>query len=148
MEEDSQHTEIEPTGQETRKLGQNPRLPLEQRGVQITVAVLGICAVAAILWMGRTTFRSDIIPNHSRSPGVTLLQIDINQADVREFALLPGVGPVLASRIVADRRQNGSFHSLEDLSRIHGIGQKTIDQIVIYCLPVDGPEVQVALAEE
>lgn len=38
------------------------------------------------------------------------------------MALLSGVGPVLASRIVADRSSKGAFESVDDLQRVRGIG--------------------------
>ena len=37
---------------------------------------------------------------------------------------LPRIGPALAARIVADRRINGEFGSLEALQRVRGIGPK------------------------
>ncbi len=109
--------------------------------------MLGLVAVAAILWSGRNTFWADTATPRREIPA-QLLQIDINRAEAREFALLPGVGPVLAKRIVADRRQNGLYVSVEDLTRVHGIGQKTIQRISAYCLPVDRPDAQIALAGE
>lgn len=121
-------------------------LPLQQRPVQITLALVVAMALISILWAGRTTFGP---PQHPpKVPPGKLLQIDINQAELREFALLPGVGPVLAERIVTNRRQNGDFISVENLSRVHGIGQKTIQRISAYCLPVDGPAAKVALVDD
>ena len=148
MEKDGRPAELESSSNLAPSAGPNPPLPLEQRSVQITVAFLGIMAFAAILWTGRNTFRAEPNPGPGEETTSVLLQIDINEAEVREFALLPGVGPVRAQRIIDDRQQNGRFSSIEDLSRVHGIGQKTIDQLAIYCLPVDGPDTQVALAEE
>jgi len=53
-------------------------------------------------------------------------QVDINAADVDTLQFLPGVGPVLAQRIVDDRRANGPYDSVSDLQRVHGIGSKTV----------------------
>jgi competence protein ComEA len=39
---------------------------------------------------------------------------------------LEGIGPTLAQRIIADRKQNGPFADVEDLVRVRGIGPKTI----------------------
>ena len=49
--------------------------------------------------------------------------IDLNQADMAQLEELPGVGPVLAERIVAHRDANGPFGSLEDLLDVPGIGE-------------------------
>lgn len=42
---------------------------------------------------------------------------------------LPGVGPILASRIVVDRQNNGDFDTLEQLQRVDGIGLGQIDRL-------------------
>lgn len=42
--------------------------------------------------------------------------------------MLPGIGPVLARRIVEDRALHGEFASIDDLDRVRGIGPRTIDR--------------------
>ena len=59
----------------------------------------------------------------------TSLRIDLNEATENEIALAPGVGPVLAQRIIASRKQDGPFESLMDLRRVYGIGERTLDRI-------------------
>jgi competence protein ComEA len=49
--------------------------------------------------------------------------IPINQADVSALEGLPGVGPVLAERIVAHREDHGPFEVIEDLLDVPGIGE-------------------------
>jgi competence ComEA-like helix-hairpin-helix protein len=49
-------------------------------------------------------------------------RIDIDRADARELARLPGVGPTLAKRIVADRQNRGAFGGTSGLDRVSGIG--------------------------
>lgn len=56
-------------------------------------------------------------------------RIDVNRAGWVEWAQLPGIGEVLARRIVEDRRQNGPFVSIDDLKRVKGIGPKTVERI-------------------
>ena len=109
--------------------------PLAQRPVQLTLACLLSFAFVAIYW-SRTDQRRQQVPQHSDLLSVdetTLLRIDINTADFRELALLPGVGPILAGRIIDDRTRLGAFQSVSDLQRVHGIGPKTIDQISAIC---------------
>lgn len=55
--------------------------------------------------------------------------IDINRADTPALELLPGIGPTLALRIVADRERHGSFASCRDLRRVHGIGEKILQRV-------------------
>jgi competence protein ComEA len=51
--------------------------------------------------------------------------INLNRATAAELEELPGIGPVLAERIMAFREANGGFRSVEDLQRVSGIGEKT-----------------------
>lgn len=48
--------------------------------------------------------------------------ININRATAGELDSLPGIGPVLASRIIDYRKANGPFVSVEDLQKVSGIG--------------------------
>ncbi len=50
--------------------------------------------------------------------------IDVNAAPPEALRLLPGIGPALAERIVAERRRGGPFRSLRDLQRVRGIGPR------------------------
>lgn len=54
-------------------------------------------------------------------------QININIATVEELQTIDGVGEVKAAAIVADRDANGVFSSVDELARVKGIGQRTID---------------------
>jgi competence ComEA-like helix-hairpin-helix protein len=49
-------------------------------------------------------------------------RIDVNRATAAELGRLPGVGPALAGRIVADREQRGAFGGMAQLDRVTGIG--------------------------
>jgi competence protein ComEA len=65
------------------------------------------------------------VPGTAASPG----QIDINTASVDVLQEIPGVGPVLAGRIVTFREQNGGFTSVEQLTEVSGIGEVTFAQM-------------------
>lgn len=56
--------------------------------------------------------------------------IDINRADAEQLTALPGIGGVLAGRIVAYREENGSFLSTQELQNVEGIGEKRLDAIL------------------
>lgn len=55
--------------------------------------------------------------------------VDVNSADAALLDTLPGIGPSTAAKIIAEREASGPFASLEDLSRVSGIGPKKIEQL-------------------
>jgi comEA protein len=55
--------------------------------------------------------------------------IDINYATAKELEDLPGIGPVLAQRIIGERERIGKFSAPEDLLKISGIGKKKLEKI-------------------
>ncbi|MBT0770819.1 helix-hairpin-helix domain-containing protein [Kineosporia sp. J2-2] len=55
--------------------------------------------------------------------------VDLNSATVGELDALPGVGPVLAGRIVEWRDQNGRFGTVDDLNEVSGIGDTTMEKL-------------------
>ena len=61
--------------------------------------------------------------------------VDLNTADATALDSLPGVGPVLAQRILDWRTQHGRFTSVDELGEVSGIGDKLMAQI--------GPKVRV-----
>lgn len=65
----------------------------------------------------------------SGSSSSTAGGINVNSASASELEALPGVGPVLAERIVAWRTTNGPFRSVDELSEVSGIGDAVLAQI-------------------
>ncbi len=67
-------------------------------------------------------------PPDTALPGTTgtttpATPLDLNAATATQLDQLPGVGPVLAQRIVDYRTQHGSFHSIDELRQVSGIGE-------------------------
>jgi len=56
--------------------------------------------------------------------------ISINRADADILTSLPGIGPVLAARIIQRREEHGPFRSKDELLRIAGIGPKKYSALV------------------
>jgi competence protein ComEA len=54
--------------------------------------------------------------------------IDLNTADKTELLQIPGVGPSLADAILSHRQAVGRFDKVDDLSRVRGVGPKTLDK--------------------
>jgi competence protein ComEA len=50
--------------------------------------------------------------------------VDLNSATAEQLDGLPGVGPVLAQRIVDWRTEHGGFRSVDDLQQVPGIGPR------------------------
>ena len=59
----------------------------------------------------------------------TQITININTAGKDELVLLPNVGPVTAERIIRYRKDYGLFDSIDYLTRVIGIGPKTLEKL-------------------
>lgn len=55
--------------------------------------------------------------------------ININTASAEELQALPGIGPAIAGRIVAYRKEHGSFRTIDDVTEVKGIGPRILDRI-------------------
>lgn len=73
-------------------------------------------------------------PSETTQPNRTQagFPININTASAEELTSLPGIGDVLAGRIVSYREQYGSFLSTEELMDVTGISEKTYERIQEY----------------
>jgi len=58
--------------------------------------------------------------------------ISINDASGAELQRIPGIGPSMAQRILAYRRERGGFSSIEELMEVRGIGEKTLAKMRPY----------------
>lgn len=56
--------------------------------------------------------------------------VNINTADADTLTALPGIGRVLAERIVAYRQQNGFFRAVEEITNVEGIGEKKAEALL------------------
>jgi competence protein ComEA len=70
--------------------------------------------------------KSDIGP---KPPGRV---IDPNIASKADLETLPGIGPVLAQRIIDYRRAHGPYKTIADLRKVSGIGRKKLEKIKPY----------------
>ena len=64
-------------------------------------------------------------------PGSTTPEptVDLNRAGIAELYRLPGIGPVLARRIVEHRVRHGAFRSVEELLGVPGIGPRLLERL-------------------
>lgn len=114
-------------------------LPLNSRVVEAIKAAGGLkkgadtsdINQARILKDGEQIYVYPAAAALSRNAGAPVRKngpIMINRATAKDFESLDGIGPVLASRIVAYRKINGPFTAVEDLLKVQGIGQSKFAQ--------------------
>ncbi len=119
----------------------NPRLsPAQERGLIVLVAI-GLVASGLALFLPTIRSRPLTILEPIDITGVRVLlptfldaeeeddMVNLNTASAEELTSLPGIGEVLAARIVAYREEHGPFQTLDDLMQVSGIGSKVVEEI-------------------
>ena len=92
----------------------------------VLVAALLAAGLGAAAWLraGRV-----LVASGGTAPE---MRLDLNRATAAELTVLPGLGPALAERIVADREQRGPYASVEDLDRVPGVGPSIVERVAPY----------------
>ncbi|MEW6743430.1 MAG: DUF655 domain-containing protein [Planctomycetota bacterium] len=86
--------------------------------------------VLCIVVVGLVRLYSRTIEEHYPLAEAQALIVDVNRDPLPYLELLPGIGPVMARRIIDERSARGPFRDLEDLERrIPGIGRKTVERL-------------------
>jgi len=123
-----------------RNFNKNPRPRFLIQSILIKLTVLSI-GVALILWFGWSVPQANQLRSSSpqaHEPEKTVEQpvlspsLDINQGTKEELQALPGIGPVLAGRIIEHRESKGLFDDIEDLKVVEGIGERKLTQLKPY----------------
>ncbi|MEX1041544.1 MAG: helix-hairpin-helix domain-containing protein [Pirellulaceae bacterium] len=113
------------------------------------VAIAATMSVVVLLGLGRTLYdqtRSQrVVDIETAAPFEIRYQVDINVASWDELAQLPGIGEVLAGRIVESRQQDGPFRDNTDLERVRGIGPRTMQRLQPFLVPM--PESETLVSE-
>jgi competence protein ComEA len=124
----------------TDRQSKPPRWPvlfLGRRDQAVAACFLMLALLAiGFHWTWQAAHRRRLIEIDQVQPELAEFRVDINAANWPELALMPGVGEVLAKRIVDDREANGSFHDHDNLRRVRGIGPKTLDGMRPYLVPM------------
>lgn len=102
----------------------------------VVVLIVALVAGAAAGWArrfaaGRRAANSVLLisgavadSTQSAMPAGPAPAVDINSATVRQLDALPGIGPVIAARIIEYRTRTGGFRSTEELRKVSGVGPK------------------------
>lgn len=115
-----------------------PQFSVEQeRGLILLIAV-GIIASGLALFLpsiGQSQ-RIEVVPVEVSELRVlepiflsSPRRINLNKAGIEELKELPGIGDVLAQRIINYRKEHGEFTCLDELSDVSGIGSSLIEKI-------------------
>lgn len=75
---------------------------------------------------------SSALPESSQSEESTAFPIDLNTADAAQLDTVPGIGEVIAGRIIEYRNSVGKFKTVDELLNVKGIGEKTLDEMRDY----------------
>lgn len=95
----------------------------KETGSEITVSVPRELTVAP-------TAKPEAEPAPAEETQAITFPIAVNQAGKEELMALPGIGDVLAQRILNYRQENGSFSSPEQLLNVEGIGKQRLEEIL------------------
>ena len=105
---------------------------------QLAIAIIVVCCLIGMcsyFWYRSVIAQGTIdIDRAVQSPAE--FRLDINAADWSEIIVLPGVGEKLARAIVECRRVNGPFETLDEIQLVPGIGEKKLEKIKPFLLPI------------
>jgi len=110
----------------------------------IKLAML-VATIAAVLWIGWPVPKEEISQAKPDQPIAVLVpatspvaavppakaasKVNLNRASADELQILPGIGPVLAQRMVDWRKAHGRYRTVDDLQEVKGIGRKRLEQL-------------------
>ena len=78
------------------------------------------------------------LASNARAQETTRPVVNVNEATVEQLAFLPGIGPAKADNVLYAREQGFTFKSAPDLTRVSGIGPKTVEKLRDYVV-FEGP---------
>ena len=104
---------------------------MKNTALLLLVVCLVFAGFVGGFFLGRNANHSDV--QHGQKPVATTLddtgKLNINTATASQLEALPGVGPVLAERIVAYRQASGAFTTTEQLLLVEGIGENLLETL-------------------
>ena len=98
----------------------------------VCLGMCGVCFLTAILSIphgSRDSFSASGRSGAFETPALPQGTVRINEADLEELMLLPGVGETLAQAILDERAAHGPFYYPEDLISVRGIGASKLEKL-------------------
>lgn len=98
-------------------------------------------ALLFVLWAGLVFTAPGVVAAKTSAPQPAAAQaqakmpgkpININTASAEQLQELNGIGPSLSKKIVDYRKKNGPFKTPQDLMKVPGIGEKTLEKNLKY----------------
>lgn len=96
--------------------------------IVLLVFIVTLCAINSVNFFRKERLKQ----SHSVLIERGRMKLAINDVGEGELESLPGIGRVLARRIIEYRNRVGRFGSLEELKRVNGIGDKLYQKIYPY----------------
>ena len=113
--------------------------------ILLGITAVFLCLSLVLFWKDRSavelglTVQTEVqVPEEALAPDLS--PININTADIEELDQLPGIGEVLAGRIIAYREEHGPFTSMEGLLEVSGIGEAKLAELEGWITIEDLPE--------
>ncbi len=135
MTNDAQYIEKRPNDEPRAEKHSRPWITLRDQGSLLALAA-SLLVLMGCYWLYRGGQRGELIQIDRASPLQARFQVDINRADWPEMIQLPGIGETLARRVIVERTENGPFLDLDELTRVFGIGPRTLERVRPYLLPI------------
>lgn len=97
----------------------------------------GLRRISPTLFLGKPDFIT--VPNEDLSNSTSSESVkekpkllNINTASIEELQTLPSIGPQTARKIIEYREAQGDFKSVDSLTEVKGIGEKTLEKVRHY----------------
>lgn len=108
-------------------------------GGETEVGQVGVLNLAALLQDGQKIYVPSAQEVSARTAGGASLgtggaepggrKVNLNLASQAQLEGIPGIGPVMAQKIILFREKQGPFRRLEDLLKVSGIGEKKLEEL-------------------
>jgi competence ComEA-like helix-hairpin-helix protein len=106
--------------------------------VQPLLAAMTACGLVAMAcwFVASGGLRGGLVHHDAPPVPAVAFTVNVNAASATELAVLPGLGPAMAERIVEHRRTHGPFTTLDDLLHVPGIGPATLASVRPHLRPI------------